>query len=463
MTYQDLVNIEKSIDTSGIMLDGQWIYPVIKQGMLVNRLMPMPHSNNEKPHKKDIIKSLIIDFWFYVRTQHNIKQSDYVFFDATTYRRFVYKKKILSIFTDSVVELLQLNKATIIEATPKQYKTPTFSKRVVYENWLSQKLLIKNKFIKPVINVDFSAFHNLFEQLGVEIADKELKAFLSKFKLFQSYYAKLLQRLKPKVVFIVCAYTYKRMALINACKSAGIPTVELQHGFIYDNHPGYSYSENYGNNFFPDFLFAHGSFFKDELIKNSKIFTDEQIKVVGSPFLEFYDKANISLQNTELLNFIKNKKVILFSGQDSVQKSNREFLKELLPQLPKGYVLILKTHPAEHNAKDFYKDLFQHQNFYLEEHENILSLLKISNIHSTVYSTVLFEALFFQKPTILLHSEKYSSAAEHLVNGKDIFMANNVNQFTELLNQDFNKEIDANEFYEKNTSEKLVKYLNEII
>ena len=78
---------------------------------------------------------------------------------------------------------------------------------------------------------------------------------LTKRKRELPLYNKLLRKIKPKAVVIVCSYGKENF--IEACKSNAIPVIELQHGVITKYHTGYSYEKDKAKKHtFPDFLFS---------------------------------------------------------------------------------------------------------------------------------------------------------------------------------------------------------------
>lgn len=57
---------------------------------------------------------------------------------------------------------------------------------------------------------------------------------------YQSVFARILNRTRPKAVFIVCYYGIEAMALVRECRARNIPTVDLQHGTMSSAHWAYA-------------------------------------------------------------------------------------------------------------------------------------------------------------------------------------------------------------------------------
>src|SRR5262249_31534185 len=57
---------------------------------------------------------------------------------------------------------------------------------------------------------------------------------------FAAMYRRILERLTPRVVYVVCYYGSERFAMLLAAHRLGIQTVDIQHGYSGDLHWGYS-------------------------------------------------------------------------------------------------------------------------------------------------------------------------------------------------------------------------------
>jgi hypothetical protein len=59
-------------------------------------------------------------------------------------------------------------------------------------------------------------------------------------EVFADLYRRMLECLRPRVVYIVCYYGAERAAMLVAARQLGIPTVDIQHGYSGDLHWAYS-------------------------------------------------------------------------------------------------------------------------------------------------------------------------------------------------------------------------------
>ncbi|MHA2118531.1 MAG: hypothetical protein ACW98J_06400, partial [Candidatus Thorarchaeota archaeon] len=138
------------------------------------------------------------------------------------------------------------------------------------------------KDIEEIIQREFD-FHLDMIALTKRILE-ERKARLPLFR-------RMIKRIRPKIV--VFAQSYGWEDLIDACKSLGVPTAELQHGIIGPFQPGYSFAgPSKKKDSFTDYLLSWGEYWNTvaELPISSK-----NVISVGFPYInmkrESYSKV----------------------------------------------------------------------------------------------------------------------------------------------------------------------------
>ena len=224
---------------------------------------------------------------------------------------------------------------------------------------------------------------------------------ISLFKYALEYFGRLVNKYKPKALLFIGAYSGYHMAAIQAAKRREIPTIEMQHGFLYDNHPGYvrkTPSEN--RDCVPDYFLAFGRVFKNTVEKGN-LFKPENIVSVGYPFLDII-KVKPAKINKEVESFIsKHEYIILVTSQWSIGKKMENFFSRVAPIIKKENIgIIYKPHPNDWRQ---YEDIQKYRNvLYIDKNESIYELFKVVNIHSTAYSTTGIEALYFGVPNIAI-------------------------------------------------------------
>ena len=236
-------------------------------------------------------------------------------------------------------------------------------------------------------------------------------------------YIELLQKRKPKQVFLVVAYENK--ALVAACKKMGIEIIELQHGTISPYHLGYSYPENTMKindaikeiEYFPDKILSFGDYWA-----NSSHFPidKENIISMGFPYFEENSKTYMKMaENKNEKDEYKerdrnNKKQILFISQGVIGKYLSKMAYETAKNInnenkDKNYNFIYKLHPGEYGTwKENYDYLtkavneFDNFNVIDESEPPLYELFAKSNYQVGAFSTAIYEGLAFNCKTFII-------------------------------------------------------------
>lgn len=267
--------------------------------------------------------------------------------------------------------------------------------------WLFRKLFqfINYKEIKAYIhNIQQASDDDLFSKLEIQ---RTVSHFFSTYSLVRRF----LMSVKPDRVLLICHYSHA--PFIAACKSLGIKVVELMHGSISDAHPHYNYPKGFletvGDELFPDKLAVYGEFWK-EIVQNGNLFSSDQIKVTGY----FLKVPQVGIMKSR-----SGKKIILISSQWTVVDEIREYVKFLKANLDQDHwKIIIKPHPAEEPTT--YQDLLNPGFVELSE-SDIYHALLTTDIHISVYSSVLYEAVRYDVVNYVLIVPRYASDYQILI------------------------------------------------
>lgn len=215
-------------------------------------------------------------------------------------------------------------------------------------------------------------------------------------------YEQLLVRLDPKLVVVVVSYG--RESLIEACKKADIPVVELQHGIIHQGHLGYHYPDDRVKETFPDYLLVWGEFWKQQA---SFPVSHERIITVGYPYLE---------QKLNKYSKIQPKNQLLFISQGTIGEELSKFAVEVNEHPDITYDVIYKLHPGEYARwKEEYPWLIDSNIEIVDEpHPPLYQLFAESSAQIGVSSTALYEGLAFGLETIVYDCTG-SESMQHLI------------------------------------------------
>lgn len=196
----------------------------------------------------------------------------------------------------------------------------------------------------------------------------------------------LLLVLSPERIFLTVYYD--NGPLIAAGRSEGLEIVELMHGTIVDTHPQYnfpkSYSYLYRQGLFPDKIAVYGQYWK-EVLTRGNMFPEDAIEVVGYYF-KVVDQEQVSRPEG-----LQSHCVILVSTQPKLQREFYSFVSFLQSQLDnESWHVIIKPHPKEDSS--VYAPLLD-QGLVTVSDASVYELLAQADIHISVYSSVVHEAL----------------------------------------------------------------------
>ncbi len=434
--FERLLDIETEFDLSVFNRNGIWYYPVIKQNLFVYDLSGNK-STEGAVNSKSILPKLINTFSF-LKNSKSISRTDFLILDSAASRRFNPEThKFESLFSDYLYNLFSDKKIFTLEK-PNETGKSHYREIPDYVNLIFPDKEILKSVIKSKLNPfkftrdEITTLLQIISFLDSDInIIKFISVKISRFFSVQNYYLKLLSKLKPKLIFLINAYNYANMALVLAAKKLGITTIELQHGFIREDHPGYIWDSVKSHQLFPDYFFSYGEYFTNLLKKRSAIFDESQIITCGA--------YSIEKKLTELLQKRRNneesKKVIYITSQWSIREKLKPFVLKLSDILPGEYVIKYKTHPLEKDTGKFYSEFKNAKNIILLENPNInsLDLMPEAAVHSTAYSTSFMEANFMGIPNIFIYIKGFSQVVEKFVDNQTIFSASTPEYYLKKL------------------------------
>jgi hypothetical protein len=204
-------------------------------------------------------------------------------------------------------------------------------------------------------------------------------------------YQALLKKVAPRIAVLVCSYG--RETFVEACKTTGIPVVELQHGTISAYHLGYSFpGDNRTKRIFPDFLFLFGDFWKEGVdypIPQERVFS------VGYPYLE---------QEVKKYFGVSKRDQVVFLSQGTVGKEMSRFAVELSQCTEFPFSIVYKLHPGEYLRWRKEYPWLVASGIEVVEDDSIplYQLLAESRMQIGLNSTAIFEGVSFGLKTLLL-------------------------------------------------------------
>lgn len=235
-------------------------------------------------------------------------------------------------------------------------------------------------------------------------------------------YSSILDRF-PSLKLIVMVQHYHNESLIFAAKQRGIPVIELQHGIISTKDIFYVFPKSVSGilhrALFPDEIFVFGNHWKEILLEGNE-FDAEHIHVVGDFILRPLAIEN-NLYQEEIRKFKQDFHLILISTQTFMDSFYIPYIiniSKLLSEQHTDWKIIVKIHPNE-NKKTYTDQLYLYSNVLITDYSNLDFLFSISDVHISVYSTTLFEALKYNHiKNLTLECEISNDYREEIINNK---------------------------------------------
>jgi len=346
------------------------------------------------------------------------KKIDICGFSGTESRKF-RDGKFYDIYMDPLYDVLGDNFYVFEWTTPKGYRRkykgsihsknyvamhiPLFSK--TFFDLAMYKLLRKRKFSIEHEKVLQDIITFFSEKTATDKNDLMQNIYDSAVVFFhmKEFFVKLLRQISPKAVLIRCGYGRFHMALSQACRELGIPSIELQHGILTKYHAGYvKVTESENRDCVPGYILTYGDEFTD-IIRKGSLFEKEKVVTVGFPYMEEVKKFPLTIDDK--LNDFASKftTTILVTSQWTVAEELKKFFIKLSEKLKKSNMdigIVFKPHPRDWID---HSDMEKIENMFIaSKYDDIYEMLKVADIHSTVYSTSGLEALAFGKPNIFI-------------------------------------------------------------
>ncbi len=276
------------------------------------------------------------------------------------------------------------------------------SKKIWTKRILSESLLILISFCLVYLFKLINKKVPLENELKTKAKEIDYKIYYYRFWAEYLVFNKIIKCFQVERIFVNCSYSY--FGYIYACKKNNVQVIEIQHGLINESHDNYIYKTSQNPDLFPNEIYVFGNNIKDLLLKHSSLYQAHQIKIIGSNALNLYGKINYTPD--EHIRLLRNKydKIVLFTGQFTVDKQSLQLVDDMQKESKDICFLFLARKKNEIRE---YKKLFKNVIFY-EGDNKFYSLVKQVDFHATVYSTTFLESLSLGVPNILFNVENYS-------------------------------------------------------
>ncbi len=230
--------------------------------------------------------------------------------------------------------------------------------------------------------------------------------FLFKYVAFREFF----KSSNARVIVSIDEYSPNYKLILDAAKWNKIHTLAVQHGTLHRLHPAYRFTANdMRNQAFPDTFLAWGPSWKDFLVNTGNI-PERRIGIIGQPRTDYlYEIRNNNLNIRGDLTKGKGEidQIIMFASQpqrdEMLRKQAAADVFLAVKDLP-GTMLVLKMHPRELDEA-YYREIAKEMgcaNYIIENDTDLYVLINSVDVVITCFSTVGTEALYFEKPVVIL-------------------------------------------------------------
>jgi hypothetical protein len=327
-------------------------------------------------------------------------------------RRKFEKGEFIDPYTDPFIDLFpKFIKFSVIERPDgsRGHLSPAKTKNIFYGDFLHDLANIVSKFKRVkfqenellIISLLKKSLENDFS-CSIDI-NKKIKTVIQNWQGMYSIMHLFFKLKSPKILFIVVQVNQE--AIIMAAKSLGITTVEMQHGSPARGKLVYDYSSGIQKKSFPDFFLSFGNYWSSNCkfpIKKNNIIS------FGNPYL--FKKIN-SYSHIKK----ENRLVIISQGIPILAKLAQDISKQFLGKIVVEY----KPHPREfyETDKSHFAELRNAGVIVSKENEDLYEIFSRSRWQVGVYSTALYEGLYFGVACFILNTSG-SEQMERLINLK---------------------------------------------
>ena len=227
------------------------------------------------------------------------------------------------------------------------------------------------------------------------VSDRDITDFVIKMHLWKIIFAIL----KPLRIHVLV--WYGKESLIAACKQLGLEVWDLQHGIIYEEHPIYNISDaiNIVDSSFllPDKCLVYGEYWRQHLLRSG--WDEKKVSVVG-----YFLDIDPGFTNISAAPYV------LYTSQPHSNQAIINHIQAIeLEVRHRGWRIIIALHPSERG--DAYTKIIS-SNVQLTQFDSY-DLLRNCRVHLSVSSTLLWEAMLFEKSSYVL---EYGREAVGLLN-----------------------------------------------
>lgn len=385
-----LKSIEEKYNVVSLQYNGEQIWPILRwyyfDQIRINQ-------NNLKRKKKSKITYFNEFFYNWTKWLHSY---DYLFYsdsDLSTRRKI--DGKYFDRLMDPIINYLGKERCLLVEIPAPEHHSikDTYTENIASYTLLDLKARMLAIFFSTPHLEDKTVLKSIQTEYGIKIDDEKIiRLYLVKKSLYKFLY----KWLKVKTIFF--DDSYRDPARLAAANELAIPTIDVQHGVIGQEHPAYNVYFKINDKFRCNYLFTFGNGEK-RLKAPPFIYNSENIFPIGSYYLDYINKE---YQIDPILkeHISRYKKSIAITLQKNLENELIEFISTSAKLDEKILYLLVPRQEMSFKSPLPNVELVNSPNFY--------ELMKYVDFHVTVFSSTAIEAPSLGIPNILVDIDGYA-------------------------------------------------------
>lgn len=320
-------------------------------------------------------------------------------------RKVIKGKYSVDIYTESLIEYLCSQHVNLEVYENLSYQNLQRLERDYprrYYDLIATSAKMGAKLTKVKLNTQdhslISHIEGVFKnKLGIHISLKQLvQRVTGEFQIRRWMYLRILRVHRPKLLVVVVSYSHSIAPLIDAARSLGIPSIEMQHGTYSRYHLGYHFPKDINHPYFCNSFFSFGSFWLNMA----------QLPIHESEF-KIFGFRHMSEQLKVTQKPLSDRDEVLFLSQGVIGEGLSQYaLACAYAHLP--WKLIYKLHPSEYQTwRNDYPKLSQAEQLGLIQvidhaQFSLYELMGRARFQVGVFSTAVYEGLALGCITLLV-------------------------------------------------------------
>jgi len=278
--------------------------------------------------------------------------------------------------------------------------------------------------------------------------------WLRHFKRYKKVFRCFLRQTHPVQVYLSCYYHIRGFALTSVCRELGIKTVEVQHGQQGDVHPMYSnwsVPPKHGYDLLPQYFWMWGDKSVERIDKWARKSDYHRALLGGNPWLTYncFTETSHNMVGSfyGMLNAFEGRRVLVsLQPCSSLEDTLTDFIIEAM-NISQNIFWCIRLHPGMMAQKKQIIDRLAgidigKYNINDSTSIQLYTLLKMVDVNITGWSSIAYEALCFDVPTIITHENGCIAMKEYIKKGIFCYANDSSSILTSIAKLDFKDEAD---------------------